>query len=488
MTPDIYLLQNMTYVSQKKQVVAEFACGQKKFSKRYSFFPFAYLPAKKEIISILLGFPKNRVSFSVQENGSIEVIGSCFDDLLEALNRVFANGFGGFVVLDPKRQFLLQKGWGFFDFFRMENGSPEKLEDFSQGLLSGALEHFFAEDFFSLKEHSEEESFGFMEKICLSNLACIHPSEIKKTSERTLLFFQNWFFKNRLWQEANVVFRKPVPVKKKQGPVFFDFSGTLNELLCFPFQNTGPDALDCKCCKPESIYSQNVSLASGVLVEFLVNGFYFESKDSFFSKNFHEKKPFREQRIKHQVEWCLSETPVGPFFSGQKQVVPLADAKSLGKNARIIGEAELHWFCMKKESFVSIELKKLAFLARLAEKQVALAETQNISSSGVLFFKHLSSSFGFHYFSCFSKTIAGVLQETPLAILENPALFGEPVCAHLSCLKSVVFSDFLDFAGKNGFFGGKTSNAGILLECSRGLSLADFFSKSFGVSRPMIFL
>ncbi len=486
MAPNKFYLHEVTYLPEKRQVVAEFCSAARKFSKRYSFFPKAFLPNSKEILFYLSGQQKRKISFQKIGEKSIEVVASDLGVLQELLFSLSDEKFGEFAVPEPSRQFLLEKNWSFFDLFSIDGESIEKISLSSTSFDLEELKSRFSKDFFFIKKHSVSDAQKFLEKICLSNILAVSPSDLQKVSDKNLLLLENWFFRNGFpFVQKNPGQRLRVVSNRPMGSVEFNFSGTLNNLFCFPFQNIGPDTLNCSCCRPFSLNDKNVALDSLVRTEFLVSGFYFQPVSSSFAKEFHEKNPFKEQRLNYKKEWSLVEIPVGPFSNGQKIDLPLLEARSLAPEyARLESFSSLNWFCTLNESFVSKELNGLFRASDLLEKNCSLVQSKTIASNGLMFLQSMAGSFDYHFFSAFKNAVDGFLDAFSQTVFSSPHIFGQPVSTHFLALKQDVLSKFLEFSQKHGsVFLGRHKNS-VFLRCHAPLVLAGAFSRQFGVNRP----
>ncbi len=465
---------------EKKQVALEFLSGQKRFCKRYSFFPFLYVPNEKEIVGFLLSLPQTKISFSVTQTGFIEVIASDFDTLLNVVNSLQEKGFGQFEVIEPQTQFLLQKDWSFYDLFSIEKEEIIKANSFVQSIESQPLKSAFSLGFFQLKNDSEKDASLFLEKICLANLLAIHPSKIVDFKFTSLSLTKNWFFKNGFPLTKLNFNDEEKP--DKNNLVEFDFSDSITNLFCE--KNLGLKTINCDCCVPSDFFEKNVLSNSQVLVEFLVNGFYFEPKNKFFAKDFHEKNSGKLGRLDYQSEWNLNNLPVGPFSKGQKVALPLLESKFLNDSqAKIVGVNRLFWHCTKNKSFISKELSNLISLKNSLQKNIVLVREKNIVSSGILFSHQLSTNFSFYFFSSFLKIIEGALQSFPSLFSQG---FSSDFRQCFDYSKSEVLSSFVEFSQKNGFFGSIASKEKVFLNCDRPLLLAEAFSSQTGFSRPKI--
>ncbi|MDP6670741.1 MAG: hypothetical protein QGI60_02905, partial [archaeon] len=191
------------------------------------------------------------------------------------------------------------------------------------------------------------------------------------------LFLENLLFKNSFASfgestDSKREYSSELP--KNNNSVEMDFSKLWPVLLTKPFYNLGFDSLNCDCCKPDSISKENVLPNSLVRTRFLSEGLYFKPAVPKFGTFFHSNNLLKENRERRKQEFCLPYLPVGPFSRGQESEIMLCDALNLSSEgkAELLGKTELHWFCLKKEAFVSKELvrmnRKIVFILRQLEE------------------------------------------------------------------------------------------------------------------------
>lgn len=482
MTPITFYLSGVTYLPEKRQIVAEFTYGHEKRSCRYSFFPFLYLPKTGAVSSVLFSWDRKKIKLD-EKDGSFEVIGSTMAELEKILSSLGQKGIG-FSAIEPERQFLLLSGWSFFDAFSFENGSVQKTGSFPDNSALSAIETGMSGIFGLLSRDSRESAMVFLKKICLSNILRLHPSRAMAL-DSTQVLFENWFFSNYkpIPNGFSVPGKKPLSFTGP-GPLF-DFSPVLAAL--FSVNNLGIETINCECCTPSSVNDSNVLPDSLVKVEFLLNGFYFESKDPFWLEKFHSSNPFAGHRVNRMNEWFLSSIPAGPFYKNDVREMPLVDAKSLDKKAvKIIGVESLSWSCRKKKSFLAEGLGSLLSLRGRALQAMGSLESENLAKSGVLFFASRQQSFCLSCIEQLAITAQELAFGVPSAVSSNRVFFGGHLASVFSCLSEECFSRFRLLAEENSFCVLSRSGNHVFASCEKPLALAELFSSSFGLPRPLI--
>ncbi|MDO8634040.1 MAG: hypothetical protein Q7K34_01975 [archaeon] len=470
------------YVPEKRQIVAEFTCGCGKKSCRYSFFPFLHLPKTGSVSSVLFSSDRKKIKLE-EKDGSFEVIGSTMEELEKILSTLRQKGID-FSAIEPERQFLLLSGWSFFDAFSFENGSPQKTGSFPDNSAFSAIEKSLSGIFGLLYRDSGESAGVFLKKICLSHILRLHPSKSMAGVSLQVLF-ENWFFSNS--KPIPTGFSEPAkkPLSSTGPGALFDFSPVLAAL--FSENNLGIETINCECCTPSSVNDSNVLPDSLVSAEFLLNGFYFESKNPFWLEKFHSSKPFAEHRVNRMNEWFLPSVPAGPFYKNEIQAIPLVDAKSLDKKAvKIIGDESLSWSCRKKKSFLAEGLGALLSLRGRALQTMGSLESENLAKSGVLFFASKQQSFHVSCIEQLAVTAEELAFSVPMAVSSNRHFFGGHLASAFLCLSEECFSRFCSLAEKNSFCVLSRCGNRVFAECEKPLALAELFSCSFGLPRPLI--
>jgi hypothetical protein len=249
------------------------------------------------------------------------------------------------ILLEAERQFLLQKGWNFFDGFVMGN-EPKKLN------------HFILND-----------CVDYDKAAILANLLSIMPGDAARltNNEAATVFLENVLYAS-CEPLKNTVNFTPSLVRAK-------FDAKLLALSIIE-NNIGFETLNCDCCKPHSIEAPNVLGSSFVVAKFMQNAFFFNSAIPCYANLFHRTHTNKQSREIRKREYSLHSFPVGPLFEGQKEAVPLIDALKLESEgwATIIKPDSLHWVCKEKGSALAESI--LALLRKLQYAELMLQELE----------------------------------------------------------------------------------------------------------------
>lgn len=482
MTPNIFYLSEVSYLAEKRQIIAVFSSGRLKRSARYSFFPFLHLPKSDAVSCVLFSHDLKKIKIE-EKNDAFEVIGSTMEELEKILYSLKQKGLD-FSVIEPQRQFLLLSNWSFFDTFSFETGLPQKIGSFPDAQVFPVIEKNLSSIFRLLLHDSDESARFFLKKICLSHILRIHPSEQRFQNPLKGLF-ENWFFSESKPIPGNFSESLKKSISSENFGTVFDFSPVYLSLLVS--HNIGIETINCECCVPSLEKDPNVLPTSFVNVEFLLNGFYFESKNIFWAGEFHSSKPFADHRLNRKNEWFLSSIPVGPFYKGDVLAIPLVDVKHLDKKAvNLLGVEKFSWFCKKKTSFLAKSLAQLLSLRGKVLNEAAFFESESLARSGVLSFALKQENFRLACLDQFASTIEGLVFSVPDAISSNTQFFGPGLSESFSCLSEEYLANFCSLAEKNNFQTLFKVGSRIFVACERPLALAEVFSSSFGLPKPLI--
>ncbi len=374
MTSNTHTLTGIEYAQAKHRITLEFANFGGKKSKSFPFFPSFFFEKKipaGELSKLLCNYNPQKFEIIEHEN-SFEVKASTFFDL-KCLANLCLNSFGKRpVLIEPERQFLAANNWSYFDSFDLAGKFPQKIEctDFPNALWNGlaSLNEVAKE----LLEHDNESANEFINSIAVSKLLCIHP-ENSPTEQFVALetFLENLFFSHGFDAPSSQDVPQR-PCRKSPVPpnsIEMDFSMLWPTLFTKPFYNLGFESIDCSCCSPNSLFDRNVLPHSTVNARVLSEGFYFESLIPGFEQQFHEQALHKESRERLKKEFYLNYFPVGPFARNQEVELLLCDAlnQASGGKAELVSTTQLHWFCLRRESFLSKALcalnEQIAFLS-----------------------------------------------------------------------------------------------------------------------------
>ncbi len=440
LTSNTIYLTRAKYFEEKRKLLLEFSNCKGKRTKTFPFFPRFYLDKRvpfPELKNILSNYNPQKFALKKRPN-SFEVIASTFKDL-KCLANLCLEAFGKRPqVIEPERQFLLLKGWAYFDGFEFSNEHPVNLgkSNFPR-IKIGPLDDSLQGTLCQMMEQDSRLGENFVKGLALSKILKIPVESVpEKCFEQLELFLENLLFKNSFasFGESSGAGQESVPeFPKNSNSVEMDFSELWPVLLTRPFYNLGFDSLDCDCCKPGGLFKENVLPNSLARARFLSEGLYFKPVVSEFGESFHCRNPLKENRARLKQEFCLPYLPVGPFSRGQESEIMLCDALKLSSEgkAELLDKTELHWFCLKKESFVSKELVRMNRRIVLLLRQLEEIEKNAFQLHGLMAESTLSTNPDF------------LLKK---ALLRELRAIYCSVAKHLTNSKSGVFSPSLSNA------------------------------------------
>ncbi len=416
---DTAFLAGVSYAEGKNSVKVSFESGKGIEFQEFDFAPEIRLPANKAVTAIareLVSPHKSKELFFREEQGNCTIQSPSFSSLKKA-HSLLSLSLNAFIpLLEPERQFLLLKNMTYFDSFPKENSAKKFPEnsDLKKCFLSSELRIPVE------KIPSEKEELGLrlIENNCFFEHKIIYTSHLN--SSRQFFGKPNGFFELDL---SNALHKKILEL------------------------NLGFESVNCDCCRPSSLRSRNVLPSSLVEAEFLENGFFFDSMVASFAAKFHSLNPLKESREKRKREFFLRSFPVGPFYSSEKAMIPLADARKLEKDGQavICGNTELSWHCLRKKSFLSKEISRLILELEETRQCISESEKNRLKEAGLNAFDPLSD-FGYRLNSAKQEAIALLLSSTTNAIFspKNP-LFNESFSMALEATRSEILSDYNEF-------------------------------------------
>ena len=481
--PTHVYLTKVTFNSEKKEILAEFRNSNSKVVKRFDFYPFLVLPKEmnKEMVEELLlcvGIKGFRIE---KKNKYLKIICSSFDALKKISNALALHTGKKPLILEPERQFLIQKNWNYYDSFIFENDLLVKDDTKHDIGFLVTKEVLFKE----AVELDEEGTLFLVEKFSLSALLRV-PLEKVPTSlqEKTEIFLENIFFANGIgisWEKNNSVYfaKDFAPYGSYDSVSTIDFSSTWPQLITKNFFNLGVDTINCNCCKPIKLNDSNLLPSSLIEVEFLEDAFYYDSTSNTFALNYHKSNPFEKNRFEKKKEFFMKIYPVGPFFKNQKCLIPITDAKKLldESKVKLVKKHESVWFCKNKESFLSKAIRKYN------EKSVLLA-SNNLSYQNTLFEKNNSS---FYFTNALVNSVNILVQEVPFQLMNQRSSFFSPLLASsiLSVQEATLFK-FKEFSEKKGYRILHLNSKKAFIRGFSSLSLTKSFSRETSLPQPKI--
>ena len=487
-------LGRVAYVPEKRQIVAEFSGAKEKASKRYSFFPRMFFPLRgipeESFRQALSGNGLKRVKVDF-EGGNAVLFAADFSDL-KAVNNLLGGLFGfSSNLVEPERQFLIEKGWGYFDAFDFSDGAPilraggsHDFPEIRPEFLSGSL----GENVTELLSSNRPLAEGILRRVAASRLLKVPLLGMEGDVHAAEIFLENVFFAS----SAPLGFGPRTASRWRRVPqdaAELDFSRLISIVAAQPFNNVGLESVGCACCRPASLSGRNVLPSSLVRVRFLSEGFYFNPSSHVWAAGYHESHAFRDERVRRKAEYFYHSYPAGPFSRGQEEMILLADAMGLqaAGSVEVLGEHAPEWCCSKSESALSAEINRLKGL--LSSLSPAL-ESERVSrvASGGLFALSVDSSPRPFYMKALADCASSILSSVP-SLLSDPGarFFSRPVAIAFECIKGGIISELGSIASSSGCEvrvpGGSSS---ILVGHSDALGISRRFSDLYRLGKPFI--
>ncbi len=488
-TPTPFWLTDVKYLEEKRAIALEFSQLNNRRMSRLPFFPSFYASQRElafEALKETISGEKKRFKLE-QEGTAFKVSASTFSDLQSLANAVFnETGFRP-IVLEPERQFLLERNWSFFDCFTpasektFEKSSSFSLPEAKLGLFSEPLYETLEQLLLTNPKIAQKTA----ESIVLSQLLLIKLSQVPENAflqQEMLLesiFWKSGINLGKISPSGETGLEKPSQFKGR-GFSEVDFSGLWPVLLTKPIYNLGFDSLNCDCCTPQNHLGKNVLPNSLVIVEMQKDGFFFESALPSFSQRFHESSPEKGSRLRRKEEFCLKTIPLGPFFRNQCVEIPLFDALKLQSqgDAVLAKPTKLFWFCQKQESLLSKQIvslnKKISFLESELEEMGKEAMKQH----KILGSSMLAASPDFLFQKTRLKALSRLLSSIP-SQLSNPksAFFSMPFGSAIESIEASVLESFQSFAASRKCRVFTTEKNKALLRSEKPYSLIKQFSE-----------
>src|SRR3989344_913250 len=486
-------LGRVAYVPEKRQIVAEFSNMFEKYSKRYSFFPRMFFPlrgiSKESFRDAVAEYDLKRVKIDFEGETAV-VFAATFSDL-KKLNNLLSEFFGFHSnLIEPERQFLIEKGWGYLEPFSFSNGEPTRLGSFNfpnlqMDFLSGSLSESAADLLRSNKPLAQD----LIGRIASSRILKIplvgNDAEVSKEE----IFLENIFFSSSMALSFGPKENKPRSHSVRRSAEL-DFSRLVSIVAAQPFNNIGFESMNCECCRPLSLSDKNVLASSLVRVSFLKEGFYFNSASAAWAQEFHDSHEDKEKRERRKREYFYDSYPLGPFGRGEEVAILLADALSLQADgsAVISGDSKPMWCCSKSESRLSQEINSLKAMLSALSERVESEQVSTVASKGLFFAQSLDSNPGFFFARALAKNISMVLSDLP-SILANPQsrFFERNVAVSIECLKAGIVKELDSLASSSGSAIRLAGNSqSIFLNHSEALGICRRFSELYRLGKPFI--
>jgi hypothetical protein len=512
-----FFLSKVSYLEERKEIIAEFSSPNGKTLERFRFFPKAFFNCKGKSIEIVMEilrlYDAKRFKASEARQGILEIQASTFTDL-KKISKLLQQSFGnGLRLVEPERQFLLEKEWNYFDAFKEFNFGMQKSK--TRGIPEASIEYCndsFEKTASQLARHDIKAAESFLESFALSKELCIPMQSVPELSaQKASLFLQNSFFKNSYSQENET--REKTESFEENASSFFQnissrglenfqknsFFENVSEIDFTPTWagwlfssnscNLGFETINCNCCRPEGINAENILPNSMIEAKFLQNGFYYASQNPEFALEFHNSNGNKKARVQRMNEWFLNNIPTGPFNAGEKALIPLNDALMLEKTgkAEILGKSSLEWFCKNKKSFISNEIQTLILKITRTEDRLLESEHNALKAHKVLCSGQLSQNPEYLalYFEkkALEKLLKAVLKE-----LSNPSseCYSSRLGKALKAVQNSKISEFKQLAKQS--FGKilSANNNTVLLQAENPSILIKEFAQKAKTPRPEI--
>lgn len=493
-----FFLSKISYLEERREIIAEFSNLSEKKVERFKFFPKAFLNIQgkaglaKEVLSL---YDAKRFKVSALENGICGIQAGTFTDLKKISSLLEQSFRQGLNIAEPERQFLLEKHWNYFDSFKPEKFGMEKTcsavipqvkADFCEESLENTLKQ--------LARHDKKTTGFFLEAFALSKELQVPMQAVPENNKAVaLLFLENCFFKNSFAMQKNASINNQAFEEGASG--FFenvseiDFSQVWAWLFSSKQYNLGFETINCKCCKPEGFTAGNVLPDSRLEVKFLQNGFYYNSESQDFALEFHNSKDNKKARLQRMKEWFLKSIPTGPFNTGEKCLVPLNDALLLEQSgkAKISGNEMLNWFCEKKESFMAREIQMLILKITQCEDKLLLLEHNALTAHKVLCSFQLSETpeylTAYYEKQALERLLKAVLKELNNS---SSAFYSEKLAQALKAVQCQKIAQFKQIAKTTGEKILQASPETILIQAENPLVLVKEFAKKAKTPMPAI--
>ena len=409
-----------------------------------------------------------------------------------------------------------------------QNEFPLKEPDFGFFLTKGINFNY------ALNSNEEEAAF-LINSSAWSNLLSVPIKDVPKSINNKLeLFLEKIFFKHgesvSFDSGETVYFSNGFELPTSKDPFSkIDFSQIWSELFLKNFFNIGTKTINCSCCKPFILDAKNLLPSSRIMIKFTEDNTYYESSSKNFSINFHKNYPFKRERLTKKKEFFTSSIPIGPFFKDDKALIPLIDAKRLINQKKAIlvssrensfqnleqinefsqesnleklsgkkvdefennhsrineqinrkSEANLHelnWFCLKKESFFSKEIRRLNltlfFLSKtIDENNPSLFSRKNFSKI---------------YSTSLHNSITSLLKELPNQLTNPNSKFFSPFLAKIIfSIQEATIARFKEFSENNGYRFLYASKNSAFVKGFSSLKLAKEFARETSLPQPRI--
>jgi hypothetical protein len=167
----------------------------------------------------------------------------------------------------------------------------------------------------------------------------------------------------------------------------------------------------------------------------------------------------------------------------------LPDALVLARDgkARLSGKGSLSWFCEKKESFLSSQIRLLNKRLLFFERRLEKLESRATKKHGLFASEILASDPHRVFLGAFSKAISRILYSLPSHLLSSRSRFySEGLAKAIHSVKAQTLSKFKEFSSTQGSACASLPKYRAAVKPSEALSLSRAFSKKEGIPMPLL--
>lgn len=424
-TPGTLWLSNATYINEKRRITVEFSNKETKITKNYDFYPVMFI-SKSDLNEKMLYEKINLLgvnSFNIIQNKeTLKIIGKNYSKLKELQSYFLRKET---FLIEPERQFLLLNNWSYFDAFTFDADIPNKQNTF---LFPSLILEFFGNPLDSLiatlRFEDKKAARQLTRCLLLSNLLSVSFQKVplKKRHQLETLVENSLFLQEKVFIDSGkqrIYFRNETVRGNFKNLLELDFSSIWPEVIMK--KNIGSEMENCKCCKPESIYSENISTNSLVSVEFLEDAFYYDSNFAWFSNKYHMENTNKDRRLLRMREFFTKNIPVGPFFQNEIKNIPIDDAKQLEKEgfARILPVShQIKWFCMNEKTVLSSMASKLILQFGEINSKIGSYEKLFFDNFKLNGLHLLENDLNYAYLKQYAVLISSIFKSMPQFLLD----------------------------------------------------------------------
>ncbi len=422
----IYLLDSK-YDNERNRMILFFS--KDPLSKKFDFVlkekfnPYLYIDLPKELVYKLLNDFKKEIKIEVINKKKIKLISKNYNTLQKCAKIINTATSKNILLIKPERQFLIQTNWSYYDMFVSIGRNKIKKID-NNNTINQTIKRYIK----SLTSKEQPKLIQSLTKrLLLSNILKVKPEINIKNDEIMNILFENNFFRKKLVlkNKSKIEYTKPDKIIKNS--INLDFSNIWPYLLQNEFYNLGYDTFNCDCCKPNEIISTNTLSSSMVEIEFQRNGYYFISKDRDWANNYHRTNLMKENRINYVKLNKIKQLPTGPFFQGNRMLIPLIDCIPLleEKDIKLTNQNnKLNWYCTKEQSFISELIHEIKERLEHIEQSINLSTFANYSTS---ISSNLETNPNFIQYITKYKLLNDLLEEIPRFMEHTNTKFYDPI-------------------------------------------------------------